>query len=390
MTVNSGNPARYIMIGGFLGAGKSTAVLSLGGYLSEKGHRVGLITNDQSVGLVDTKWMRSHGFSVEEITGGCFCCRFDSLLDAADRLSHDIAPNVFVAEPVGSCTDLVATVSYPLRRLYGDRFEIAPLSVMVDPIRAERILGLESGPNFSEKVIYVYRKQLEEADLIVVNKVDLLDPPRLDRLKEALGAQFPCSDVLSVSVRDGTGCREWFDRLIEGTAGDRSAMQIDYDEYADGEARLGWLNAEYRLNADAPFDGEVVLMDLAERIQDYLLNQSAEIAHLKMTLIADQQPGSLAVLNVVGNELTPELSNSLPEQMKSGKVVINVRAEAPPEQLDAALDNAVLHASRRLGAASLEMEHKESFRPSRPTPTWRLEDPFNSQDEAMEQHHAAT
>ena len=73
--------ARYIMIGGFLGAGKTTAVARLAQYLSEQHLRVGLITNDQGSELVDTAMLRSRGFATEEIPGGCFCCRFNSLVD---------------------------------------------------------------------------------------------------------------------------------------------------------------------------------------------------------------------------------------------------------------------------------------------------------------------
>src|SRR5260221_6507839 len=127
--------ARYIMIGGFLGAGKTTAILRLAKYLQSTGSQVGLITNDQSIGLVDTALLQSQGMPVEEITGGCFCCRFQSLMDAAGNLARTSAPDIFVAEPVGSCTDLRAAVSYPLRRIYGDDYEIAPLSVLIDPIR---------------------------------------------------------------------------------------------------------------------------------------------------------------------------------------------------------------------------------------------------------------
>ena len=97
-----------------------------------------MITNDQSQGLVDTSMVNAKGYPVEEITGGCFCCRFNSLTDAADRLTRDARPDVFLAEPVGSCTDLRATVQYPLRRLYGDDYRVAPLSVLVDPMRARR------------------------------------------------------------------------------------------------------------------------------------------------------------------------------------------------------------------------------------------------------------
>src|ERR1700712_1537733 len=140
--------ARYIMIGGFLGAGKTTAVARLAQRLTQRGLKVGLITNDQGRELVDTKMLRSKGFATEEIPGGCFCCRFNSLVSAAERLDAASRPDVFIAEPVGSCTDLVATVAYPLRRMYGEHFTVAPLSVLVDPIRAERLLGLAEGGRF--------------------------------------------------------------------------------------------------------------------------------------------------------------------------------------------------------------------------------------------------
>ena len=68
------------MIGGFLGAGKTTSVATLAEHLSATGRTVGLITNDQGRELVDTAMLRSKGFATEEIPGGCFCCRFNSLV----------------------------------------------------------------------------------------------------------------------------------------------------------------------------------------------------------------------------------------------------------------------------------------------------------------------
>src|SRR5690242_14138431 len=114
------NKALYLMTGGFLGAGKTTAIQKLARLLSQRGMRVGLITNDQSVGLVDTAVLGHDQFAVEEITGGCFCCRFNSLIEASEKLSRDARPDVFIAEPVGSCTDLIAAVSFPLRKIYGN------------------------------------------------------------------------------------------------------------------------------------------------------------------------------------------------------------------------------------------------------------------------------
>src|SRR5206468_4087450 len=79
--------ARYIMIGGFLGAGKTTSVVRLAQHLTDQGLKVGLITNDQGSELVDTAMLRSRGFATEEIPGGCFCCRFNTLVDAAHKLT---------------------------------------------------------------------------------------------------------------------------------------------------------------------------------------------------------------------------------------------------------------------------------------------------------------
>ena len=326
--------ARYIMIGGFLGAGKTTAVARLAQRLTERGLKVGLITNDQGRELVDTQMLRAKGFATEEIPGGCFCCRFNSLVEAAGKLTTASQPDVFIAEPVGSCTDLVATVTYPLRRIYGDHFTIAPVSVLVDPVRAARVLGLESGGNFSEKVIYIYKKQLEEADILVINKADLHPPERLAPLRAALAAQFPRTKIFTVATRTGADHDPWFSRLESEEHGAGPTMKVDYDVYADGEALLGWLNATVALEAATPFDAERVLTALARDIQDRLRAQRAEIAHLKMTYSPDETlAGEIAVVNLVRNDFVPELSLKLPEPSKSGQLIVNLRAENAPEAL---------------------------------------------------------
>src|SRR5258706_15563721 len=245
--------ARYVMIGGFLGAGKTTCVAKLAQQLTGQGLRVGLITNDQGSELVDTVMLRSKGFATEEIPGGCFCCRFNSLVDAANKLTKTSRPDVFIAEPVGSCTDLVATVTYPLRRIYGESFSIAPLSVLVDPIRALRVFGLEKGASFSEKVVYIYEKQLQEANVIVINKVDLLDESRRTELREGLGLRFAGKTILEASARQGQGLEEWFELITRTNQGVETAMEVDYQVYGEGEALLGWLNATIQISSSAEF-----------------------------------------------------------------------------------------------------------------------------------------
>jgi Ni2+-binding GTPase involved in maturation of urease and hydrogenase len=360
--------ARYVMIGGFLGAGKTTAILQLAQKLHSQGTRVGLITNDQSFGLVDTALLSSQGLPVEEITGGCFCCRFQSLMDAAGKLTEAAAPDVFIAEPVGSCTDLRAAVSYPLRRIYGDDYEIAPLSVLVDPIRASRILGLDPGKAFSEKVLYVYDKQLEEADVIVINKIDLLDSAQLEQLHAALAAKYPKSQIVAVSARTGDGTEAWHGRLLAGEMDIREAPEVDYEVYAEGEALLGWLNAAARLQASDPFDGNALLREIADDIQARLAKGGGEIAHLKMTLSPDEG-NDIGVLNLVRGDGKPESIHRLQDDIDAGELLVNLRAEAEPELLWDAVETAL----KALGPAiHIKIDHSECFRPAKPQPTYRL------------------
>jgi len=171
---------RFILVGGFLGAGKTTTMARLARIYTARGHRVGLVTNDQAQDLVDTTSLQAQGFDVVEVAGACFCCRFDDLVGKVGRLEQDKRPDVILAEPVGSCTDLVATVVQPLRDLYGERFEVAPYPVIFKPSHGLRILGGESS-GFSPKAAYIFRKQLEEADAIVINRLtnSRRKPPRI-------------------------------------------------------------------------------------------------------------------------------------------------------------------------------------------------------------------
>src|SRR5262245_3093538 len=310
--------ADYVMVGGFLGAGKTTALLRFAEHLTAQGRRVGLITNDQSSGLVDTAMVDSHGYPVQEITGGCFCCRFNTLTAAAERLTEAARPDVFLAEPVGSCTDLRASVQYPLRRMYGDDYRIPSLSVLVDPILALRVLVVEPCKSFSSKVLYVYGKQLEEADIIVINKSDLLTPDRQSSLEQALRAIYPAAEVFAVSARTGEGLGNWFDRVASTSTDTREAPAVDYDLYAEGEALLGWFNGTFQLTSTGRFDGNRFLWNLAREVKSRLSSSRPEVAHFKMVLSPDEDGGDIAVINLVASDREAELSHKLQDELASG------------------------------------------------------------------------
>jgi len=359
---------RFVMVGGFLGAGKTTALGRLARMYQARGSRVGVVTNDQAHDLVDTNTFRAQGLATEEVPGACFCCRFDDLVGKVGALSAAERPDVILAEPVGSCTDLVATVIQPLRDLYRGQFEVAPYPVFFKPSHGGRILRDQPAGGFSPKAAYIFKKQLEEADAVVLNRSDELAPAELDELARLVGEQFPGTPVLRVSAKTGAG----FDALLAfldqtGPFG-RKILDIDYDTYAAGEAELGWLNAAARLTAPAPFDLDALLTAILGRLAEACGRLGGEVAHLK--LIGTDDAGAFAVGNVVSSDTAAQLSLPSGVKPREADLIVNARVAIDPAVLEAEVRRVVTEEAARAGVA-VEFRASQSLRPGRPVPTHR-------------------
>ncbi|MBO09680.1 MAG: cobalamin biosynthesis protein P47K [Planctomycetaceae bacterium] len=358
---------RFIMVGGFLGAGKTTTLGRLARHYTEQGKNVGVVTNDQASDLVDTNTFRSQGLNVGEVAGACFCCNFDELMGTMEQLGEDERPDVILAEPVGSCTDLVATVIQPIKQLFDTSFQIAPYSVILKPSHGRRVLRGDSR-GFSPKAAYILEKQLEEADVILINRIDELGTEEVDELVELVSGHCPGVMIQKISAKSGAG----FDELVEllDQAGDfgRRVLDIDYNTYAEGEAELGWLNNSLQLSAEESFDLDEFLLELVNRTAKRLDEQEAETAHLKVIGLWE---GFFGVANLVSSEDHPDLSLPSNCQVKTVDVIINARVACDPEWLEEVVREEVIEAAgtRR---ASVEFRQTQSFRPGRPVPTHRF------------------
>jgi G3E family GTPase len=359
---------RFVMVGGFLGAGKTTALARLARMYAAQGKRVGVVTNDQAHDLVDTNTFRNQGLAVEEVPGACFCCRFDDLVSRVGSLQDAERPDVILAEPVGSCTDLVATVIQPLKDLYGGRFEVAPYAVLFKPSHGTRILKNQPAGGFSPKAAYIFKKQLEEADAILINRADELTPAEQDELVRLATEQFPGTPVLRVSAATGAGFEAVTELLEQKGAFGRKILEIDYDTYAEGEAELGWLNATARLTAGKPFDLDKLLTAILSGLATVCRNLGGEVAHLK--LIGMDDAGAFGVGNVVSNDTAAKLS--LPSNItpKEADLIVNARVAIDPAVLETEVKLVVTAECAKAGVAA-EFRTSQSLRPGRPVPTHR-------------------
>ena len=330
-----------IPVGGFLGAGKTTLILSAARILTARGLKCAAILNDQGADLVDTAYAVSQGLTSNEVTGGCFCCRFSELIDKADQL-RAFTPDVIFIEPVGSCTDLSATILQPLKHEFAQAYRLAPLTIVVDPARAADL----SDPNMA----FLFERQCAEADLIVFNKSDLHQTPSAHR---------------TISALTSDGVSAWLDEILAGSLPVGSKLlEIDYQKYARAEAALGWLNWSATVNVEPALSPAILIGPWLDHLQQSLTSAHAQIAHLK---IFDQTPSSYLKAALTSNTGDPSVTGDLtasPEREHS--IRLNLRAVIDPKPLRALFSQTLTQLP-----GQKTHEHLQCFSPAPPQPQHR-------------------
>ena len=120
------------LVNGFLGAGKTTAIIAGTRYYLQQGQKVGIVTNDKGHHLVDTAFFQGERIPAAELPGGCFRCNFDQFSQLIAALSASASPDVIFAESVGSCVDLVNTVFSPLQSVPGLDLDLITYTVFAE------------------------------------------------------------------------------------------------------------------------------------------------------------------------------------------------------------------------------------------------------------------
>ena len=355
---------KLIIAGGFLGAGKTTLLWEVAQKLIKQGLSVGLITNDQAPELVDSKLLSLNNLQVTEVSGSCFCCNFNGFTDAIQKIRADVAADIIIAEPVGSCTDLSATIMQPLKKYWTRELQTAPLSVLADPIRLNAILAGENA-ELHPDAAYIFRKQLEESDIIVINKTDLLNNEQIEDLKQRTSKAFSDATIMTVSAIKGTGIDEWIKQVTSQNTAGKRLVEIDYDIYANGEAVLGWLNGTISLRgANTNWDTftKALLADLAKEFD----KNDLPVGHVKVIAENDNK---YIVGNITGRSETLSSRGSAGESDYI-KLIINARVETSPERLDQIVRSTL----NNLCNEQYEMEviAWRYLQPGRPQPTHRF------------------
>ena len=355
---------KLILCGGFLGAGKTTLLSTLASKYARLGVKAGLITNDQASALVDTAMLKkTGGDNVEEVSGSCFCCNFPGFAKAVDYLKNTMKAEVIIAEPVGSCTDLSATIMQPLKKYAEKDLQIAPLSVLVDPYRLKAVLNDELG-GLHPSAAYIVKKQLEESDIIVITKTDLLTEKEISELKTKTTEKYPKSKVYAISSVKDTGVDEWLIATNTATKAGMNLTEVDYDTYAEGEAVLGWLNTTVEITGNN-VDFDTKTRTFATKLAEYFDANKMSVGHVKlMTTTAN---GSLNA-NITGSKETLLFRGKI-EKSDTATITVNARVETTPEKL-AEVVRAKLNEA--FTGTTLKETAFNCLQPGRPNPTYHF------------------
>jgi G3E family GTPase len=264
------------LVSGFLGSGKTTAIRQACLELQDRGKQIGVITNDQGVRLIDAKFFRQSGIPERQVGNGCFCCNYTDLDNRIESLVEEHHPDIIFAESVGSCTDIVATVMKPLRKQHkGMRITV---STIVDT-RLLHMLINEEEKIFEENVKYIFFRQIEEAEIIVLTKTDLAGIRLILDVKKFLTKQFDSKKIIFQNSLSGESS-EWL-KILSHHPSDPfiASLNIDYGKYASGEAHLGYADQEIVITGN--LNAEEAAIGLIKNFAEKIKHISATIGHLK-------------------------------------------------------------------------------------------------------------
>ena len=177
---------RVNLLFGFLGSGKTTLVRRI---LAERAGKqpMAVIVNEFGQVGIDGAILEGRNVDVVELTSGCLCCTLKgSLLNAIEELQQTAGVEKVVVEATGIAQpeDMLETLSDPGFRA---RIDVGPLVTVVDAAKF-RVL--------QENLGEFYGAQIANADVLLLNKIDLAKPELLESVRDEVQRLNPKATVL--------------------------------------------------------------------------------------------------------------------------------------------------------------------------------------------------
>ncbi|WP_342477569.1 GTP-binding protein [Paenibacillus sp. FSL H7-0350] len=182
-----------IILSGFLGSGKTTLLLSLLKESQRRGLNPGVIMNELGAKDVDGYILQeSTGTSVEKLLDGCICCSRKEELPRSLIALLARRPDIIYIELTG-VADPDEIAKSLLAPALADRLQLHHAITLLD---AENALEYSSRFSSDKQLVRTLRKQITTADLIIVNKSDLVEPETLWKIEKMVYKQNSESEIV--------------------------------------------------------------------------------------------------------------------------------------------------------------------------------------------------
>lgn len=213
---------------------------------------------------------------------------------------------------------------------------------------------------------YIFGKQLEESDILVLTKTDVLESAQKVELMQKLAEKYPTSTVMAVSALKGDGMEAWIEEVMSRTDVGKKLLRIDYDRYAHGEAVLGWLNGTVKLLSTEITDWNQLAESFIQSLAKTFEKEGLPVGHVKAIV---ENGNAFVVSNLTQDSRTVTLRGDAGKGTEA-TIVINARVETTPEHLDELVRAALKH----LLADKFEQTELawKFLQPGRPNPTHRF------------------
>ncbi len=361
--MSSDNKTRMLVLGGYLGAGKTTLAVNLAKALKERRDKsVSIIMNDQGDVLVDTEYSKDAGFDTRDIMGGCFCTNFDKFVASARTLVSTGKPDVIIAEPIGTSTNIMSSVVAPMRSLHPDEFSVAPFTVVVDCVRALDILS-EKKERDIDTVDIIPAHQMKEAELIILSKTDLVSKETVAEIRKAIDNILPGIRIIETSSADLRNIDEIMDFILSDEISTKTPLGEKNQGFAFEKAKLGWYSGTFDLIPKDDVDMYSLETDLMRGIANEYGAKS--IVHVKVII---ESPEAAAKMSLVQETMQVDGIYGSRYVKTKGKLVLNARVVSPPKRLEETMRRLVDEAQKKY-PMELVMTGEKCFTPKPESPS---------------------
>lgn len=332
---------RFMVVSGFLGSGKTTTMLSIADHLAKSKIRAAVISNDLGASeLVDAMYTAENTALSGAIADGCICYQTELLVDNIKRFSDVDGAGLVMSDIPGCGVGALEHVYFKLHRQYPEDFELAPFTVICDPLRLRAIMPEHANLHLPQEINYLFRTQLLEADVIVLNKTDTISQTQQKKCLSFLNAEYPGIQVFCISAKTGGGVPELCDYLMSHDARLRE-VDTGYggEEFTAAEAQLSWYDRRVFISRETEFDGNGFMSDFASSVAKKLKFGGKNVLHLKLFAAAGGD-GDYAKASLIHVDYRLEFDRQLSKRCRSMRLVVNARAACGSMLLGSVMDEA--------------------------------------------------